>query len=240
MSKPKLAVIYRACPLEYGSNPVKEYRPKDFCKLINFLSIYNNHKQDPYFDISIHVVFDGEKRQYIFKDFSDVHNLIFTINRGNLNSYLRCINYASLLNSNGIQNEKYDLFYFLEDDYLHKPSWSKVLFDGYELAKRDKNTIITLYDHPDRYTRNDDIDYVMDIILGNNYHWRTSESTTCTYAVTSEDYSQIFDVAKYYNINDREFFRNIILWHNFKLITPIPAPSTHLHIPYISPFFDAR
>lgn len=243
MSNPKLAVIYRACPLEHGKHRVREARPFNFNKCDNFLNICQNHKDDIFFDIDIHVVFDGDRNDFFLGDIiakCGAEAVLFTKNSGNLNSYVYCLDYAKALITQGklnSNNKKYDLFYFLEDDYSHKPQWSKILFDGYLLSQKDKRTIISLYDHPDRYSRNDDIDYGLKIFTGNYCHWRSSESTTCTYAVTTDDYNEIYETARNFGINDRMFFRQIIQNSGYKLITPIPAVATHLHVPFISPYF---
>lgn len=127
--------------------------------------------------------------------------------------------------------------YFLEDDYYHKPNSRTVLFEGLNLNTQFRK-IVSLYDHPDRYTRTDDMDYGHTrLFLGNRAHWRTAESTTCTWAVETSLYkNEVFDVAMAYKLNDRGFFR-AIYESNIRLITPIPAMSTHCHEPFISPFF---
>lgn len=244
MNKPKLLIIYRYCDLEHDGKQVRNCRPKNFNKRHNFYSLFgwDSHlKSDEYFDIDIHIVFDGEPEQYsenpLYLEYQPEPKVFCTSARGNQNSYITCLDHAKAIS---LQNQKsYDLFYFLEDDYYHSPSWSKILLDGYLLACRDKRTIISLYDHPDRYTRRDDIDYGLELILGNNSHWRTSESTTCTWAITPEDYNEIYPTARHFGINDRQFFRTAIQNYGYRLITPIPSPATHLHIPYMSPFSES-
>ena len=46
------------------------------------------------------------------------------------------------------QNHKADdIIYFLEDDYVHRPGWDKILLEGFELGA----DYVTLYDHGDKY-----------------------------------------------------------------------------------------
>ena len=228
MLKPRLMLIYRACPLEHGVSPVKRYRPNGFCKIKNFVSIWEKHKSDNFFDIDIHLIFDGEKSENFLSKF-EIESTSYTTSRGNSNSYQQCLDFA---NKN---IDDADLIYFVEDDYYHKPNWTKILYDGYLISH--SSTIFSLYDHPDRYTRNDDIG-PKDIFAGNFCHWRSAESTTCTWAIKPDGYKDIYLEAKKFSIADRDFFRNGITQSKYFLITPIPAMSTHLHLPYISPYFN--
>jgi nucleoside-diphosphate-sugar epimerase len=73
--------------------------------------------------------------------------------------------------------------------------------------------LVSGYDHPDRYTRTDDIDYKVQIkyIDSTNQHWRTSESTGHTYAIQREllnEFKHIF-LQHEHLINDRDLWRHL-------------------------------
>jgi hypothetical protein len=142
-------------------------------------------------------------------------------------------NAGSLLRTFDVAAEIGGDTYFIEDDYLHLPEAITKM-----AAALPKFGILTGYDHPDRYTRNDDIIYHKQIAFDpvSNHHWRTTESSCCTYAVV-EEYRKIIDpIARRYLLNDREFFRDLHR-RNIKLWNPIPALTTQLD-PFMSPGID--
>ena len=78
-----------------------------------------------------------------------------------------------------------DFLYLLEDDYLHLPGSRTVLLEGLTIAD-----YVTLYDHPDMYHPDGkgDNPFVHDdlpkcsIYLTAHSHWRSTVSTTMTFA----------------------------------------------------------
>ena len=78
-----------------------------------------------------------------------------------------------------------DYLYLLEDDYLHLPGSRAALLEGLEIAD-----YVTLYDHPDMYHPDgngmnpfvhDDMPKSL-IYLTAHSHWRSTVSTTMTFA----------------------------------------------------------
>ncbi len=74
---------------------------------------------------------------------------------------------------------KYDLLYFLEDDYIHaKDSLTEMLFTYEKFASLIKDELILCpTDFPYLYNKFEPTQ----IILGNNRHWRVIEETLCTF-----------------------------------------------------------
>jgi len=74
---------------------------------------------------------------------------------------------------------KYDLLYFLEDDYIHEQnSLSEMLFSYEKFASLMKDELILCpTDFPYLYNKFEPTQ----IILGNNRHWRVIEETLCTF-----------------------------------------------------------
>jgi hypothetical protein len=162
---------------------------------------------------------------------------------GNSNSYLKSIEYIVKLNDN-------DIFYLSEDDYLYLPKALGSFVDAIE--KLAFVQYVTLYDHPDRYTRSDnkcppggEHIYITDI-----NHWRTVESTCCTFG------GRVFAIKEDRNIHEK-FTRNQKypgdrnIWYKtigikkyFRkyprrvLIAPIPSLATHMASEYLSPIID--
>src|SRR6185369_12150320 len=97
------------------------------------------------------------------------------------------------------------VIYFLEDDYLHLP---RGIHDIYHGAKCFG--LVTGYDHYDRYRTTDDVTNKCECIAFNeetHSHWRSAESTTCTWAVTSEMWKVLGETAYAFGLDDRGFFR---------------------------------
>jgi hypothetical protein len=131
------------------------------------------------------------------------------------------------------------IIYFLEDDYLHRPGWVKVLREGINLGASD---YITLYDHQDKYFLPPYKDLASKIYRTESSHWRTTPSTTNTYAMRfstlkkhkeiharfSEGVSISKDHDKFLHLNEL----------GSSLLSPIPGWSTHMEPQFESPCVD--
>lgn len=86
-----------------------------------------------------------------------------------------------------IANEE-DLIYFVEDDYIHLPEAPKGIEEGLQFFD-----YVTLYDHPDKYhsvnralnpyTKINKFSEPTEIHKGEKFLWRTTNSTTMSFAV---------------------------------------------------------
>lgn len=227
----KLTVIYR-CSEEDSK---RQHRPPWFSKwkcLNNFLDIFKYADKILGVNIEIIAVHDGPRGLlHDFLEFNDIS--IQKINIGsNAGSLDYCLKLATNLDT--------DIIYFLEDDYLHVEYSPHILLDGFDVAKTlKKSHIVSLYDHADRYHRVDDIDYGQtNVLLGSWRHWRTAESTTCTWAVSKETYmNDVYDLANKFSLDDRGLFR-ALRTKDTVLFTPITGASTHCHLPFMSPLVE--
>jgi hypothetical protein len=215
-------IIYRFC-----NTPCSERhnRPYWFSKINCFESLYQNFViKDEY---KIYCIQDGEDDEltYLIKSKDKIERFININYKSNAASLDFCLNYAD--------NIKEGDYYFVEDDFLHRPNSNSILEEGL-----NKFGLITLYDHLDRYTVSDDITKNCEsIALTNSCYWRTAESTTCTWACKRETWEEIKDDAKKFNLNDRGFFRHLIQ-KNIRLWSPIKAYSTHCMSHLLSPLID--
>ncbi len=146
-------------------------------------------------------------------------------------SFLRMLEYV----------EKLDLHpdtivYFLEDDYLHRPGWIDVLFEGFSLAA----DYVTLYDHKDKYTMYPKL--FSKIFITPSCHWRTTPSTTNTYAMRFSTLKQDSSAHRSFSLG-----RKVTADHNKfcflgkkgrTLISPMPGWSTHADPEFLSPCID--
>ena len=84
-----------------------------------------------------------------------------------------------------------DIFYFVEDDYLHLPKSPEAIEEGLRYFE-----YVTLYDHSDKYkvtgmplnpfAKANRYSESTEIVKGPTQLWRTSNSTTMTFAVTGK------------------------------------------------------
>lgn len=181
---------------------------------------------------------------------------------GNSRSFWFSYNYAI----NNFKND--DIVYFLEDDYLHHSDSESKLMEG--LAVFD---YVTLYDHPDKYDCNNLICAGSDVALSektrlcyiNNILWKTSSSTTMTFAArvktlkqdkvfwcfTTKFYAMPKDLLAWTLILREEPINKSSIWHRlsrliFLLIPhkkrylgiPVNGWSTHMDANYLSRSFE--
>lgn len=217
----QLTVIYRCCELETGARIKRPCRPSWFSKEMCLFNLLDTFK-----DFKIIAVHDGpsDKLDSILKIQNNVE-IVKIEHQSNLASLQTCLNIA--------KDVKTENIYFVEDDYLHRTNAADVLLSGLSL-----NPLVTLYDHEDRYTRTDDANYGQIHVFRDKYtHWRTTESTTCTWACTKDMYKKIHDRAYSFGLQDRGFW--ISLYNEgHDLISPMPGYSTHCHEPFLSPFIN--
>ncbi len=229
----KITVIYRCCEVDTKGPS----RPKRFSKLDcldNFLGVFKYDDKPQDVSVDIIAVHDGHKGLLYDKlAYNDID-----ISKINVFSNEKSLQYCLALGAN---IAKTDVIYFLEDDYLHTEDALSVLLDGFKTAQQfNKSNIISMYHHPDRTSRTDDIDRGKTfILLGETGYWRTAESTTCTWATTQDSYLNhgIYEAAKKFGLNDREFFRSIRSDGTI-LFNPIISASTHCHVPFMGHFVD--
>lgn len=129
--------------------------------------------------------------------------------------------HGAIIKSNEIANKVDDDLCFIDDDYLHLPT--SMLTVVHALPRFG---LVSGYDCPDRYVRDDDIDYPVRVTWdpASQRHWRTAESACFTYAITKELWRK--NPWLHFEVNDREAFRKfhrlgVPLW------TPIPGVYTH-------------
>lgn len=147
-------------------------------------------------------------------------------------SFLNVLNYVVEQNYNDE-----DIIYFLEDDYLHKPGWVNILIEGFEYIGAD---YYTLYDHPDKYYLPMYDELQSKIIATPSVHWRTTPSTTNTYACKFGTLKKHLDIhIQYCDLvakwtKDHDKFTH--LWKiGSNLISCIPGYSSHIETNMLSP-----
>lgn len=128
------------------------------------------------------------------------------------------------------------IIYFLEDDYLHKPDWIKVLKEGCDIENVD---YITLFDHRDKYHLSKYPDLHSRIFHTKTCHWRTTPSTTNTYAMHFKTLKRDQETHRQFSLErsitaDHEKFIALNK-RGSVLISSIPGWATHVEPEFASP-----
>jgi len=150
-------------------------------------------------------------------------------------SFLNVVNHISSLK---IDDD--DIVYITEDDYLHAQGWSEIMINAFESMEID---YVTLYDHYDKYFLPMYSNLTSTILATGMSHWRTTPSTTNTYACKFKTFMKHLDIHKQFCDLQRGFTRDhdkfTYLWQNgSNLISSIPGYSTHCEVEYMSPVID--
>jgi hypothetical protein len=144
-----------------------------------------------------------------------------------------------------LQEPDWQVVYFLENDYLHKPNSDKIILEGLELGA----SFVSLYDHPDKYlppsqggnpyceggaedTR---------IYLTESTHWKITNSTTMTFATTVPNLIRTQETLRKYTQGSypEDFKMFLDLREQGELlISSIPGYATHGETAWLSPLTD--
>ena len=142
-----------------------------------------------------------------------------------------------------VYSKKYSpdtIIYFLEDDYVHRKRWPEVLREAFTLPEID---YATLYDHKDKYFSTQYIDLKSKIFATASCHWRTTPSTTNTYAMRFETLKKHINVHRAYSIGrtitaDHDKFCKLAEENAAVLVSSLPGYSTHAEPDFASPCYD--
>jgi len=229
----KIEVFVRHC--NYSSVSAHKARFADFSKercLHNLLATLENQSgiNLTFFLDTFHPMMQGEhflKTHYRFP--------VIELKGGS-----ECASFLHMLEYVYKQNFSDDtILYFLEDDYLHLPQWPQVLREAFTLPDID---YVTLYDHKDKYFFPQYDSLRSKILHTASCHWRTTPSTTNTYAMLSKTLKKHIDIHRCYSLGrtitaDHEKFCKLAE-EGAVLISSIPGFSTHSEPDYASPCRD--
>lgn len=128
------------------------------------------------------------------------------------------------------------LIYLLEDDYLHRKDWIDILLEGSTIPGID---YVTLFDHRDKYSDSSYKELSSRIFHSESCHWRTTPSTTNTYAMRFETLKKHLRIHREFSMDrkitsDHDKFLKLAK-EGAVLISPIPGWSTHVQPEYASP-----
>jgi len=115
--------------------------------------------------------------------------------------------------------------YFVEDDYIHHEGADLILEQGLNRA-----AYVSLYDHPDKYWK-EQANNACYLIQTESCHWRTTPSTTMTFASSVHYLKQDKDIFYQWCGGDDHWTHDSQLFTELGnkrgLITPVPGYATH-------------
>lgn len=181
-------------------------------------------------DVKLHIRMDGDENNFISNYNLDID---YDQHNSGRNNFLKSMEYAKSIALK--ENSEDDLFYFLENDYLHVRGWVDKVF---ELFNTYSNlNYISLYDHNDKYFLPAYDDLTSKIFTTQTHHWRTTISTCGTHIVNRKTFLEDYDVP-FQMVGDH----NKWVWLNQNksrsVLTPIPGLSTHCMNGLLSPTID--
>jgi hypothetical protein len=182
--------------------------------------------------IEIHVIYDvtrgGVEQNWInnYKNFCTIHK----IQGGTMESAaMEMYKIAKDLSKN---MEDKDLFYFLENDYLHLKNWVEKVDELYSTFSN--LGYVSLYDHNDKYFLPLYDDLLSKIITTETHHWKTTPSTCGSYIVSKKTFLEDYDVHTGV-IGDHNKWLYLNEHKERFILTPIPGLSTHCMDGLLSP-----
>jgi len=220
-----------------------DYTFRTINSLINSLNFSKNFLKD--IDIKIYIIDDNSKKEDLEKILKIIAkiNIKFEIINLDLEKFkqIKVLNknnpsieknmratMASILTSFKIAKEKSnDLVYFVEDDYIHKKEAIIEMISTYEkiATELDRELFLCPVDYPYLYKKLDN----SNILIGNNYHWRTVNESLLTF-LTSKDL-----INKYWNElllmaeNEHSPFETPLhkIYEKELCLSPIPSLAMH-------------
>jgi hypothetical protein len=237
-----LHVAVRAAPNSNGKP-----RPEWFSKWVCVLSLLRSLERLPRGTAKLSFFCDGQIPPGVRESMAAHGPVVELGGLGNSRSFRHCLGTVTAREHSGT-----DHVYLVEDDWLHQPDSLVCLTAA--LAESDPGDYLTLYDHPDRYTRGDDLRVRgRPVELFGSRHWRVVESTNMSFAAsvaTIRADRRILTLAA----SIRSYPLDRQMWHTVqglggrtplrwirggrRLLSPIPSLATHCEPHVLAPLVD--
>ena len=142
---------------------------------------------------------------------------------GNAGSLLKTLNMAL------DECDDEELVYFCEDDYLHLGTAPQLLEEGIK-----RSDYVTLYDHPDKYTRYYNGGEISKVIKTNLSHWRYTASTCMTFGTKIKTLREDMEIWEKFTSethpHDHKIFTELSEEKRRRLIVCIPGAACHIDL----------
>ena len=232
MKKP-IEVFIRHCYYSKIQELPDRIRPSWF----NKIKVFENFKNTLNPDLINYTIVYDEFYGSIDKTFLAKEKNVEIIKCGNeCDSFLKTL---EIIQSRNLSDDT--IVYLLEDDYLHRPGWSEVMLEGFEINSH----YLTLYDFDFFIAKG----WLCEIFTTPSSHWRAVPATTNTFACKYKTLIEDMEIQKEYSIygiremDEYSYSRDYNkFWELQKqeryLISPMPGWSTHCDENHISPVID--
>lgn len=134
---------------------------------------------------------------------------------------------ATIHESFNIAKSCKDLVYFVEDDYIHKPEALTEMIFSYEKFSSvfQKELILLSTDYPYLYKKLEN----SNIVLGENYHWRTVKESLLTFMTSKMIIEKHFDKLIDMSTNESNPFEKNLheIYEKEMCLSPLPSLSMH-------------
>ena len=232
MKKP-IEVFIRHCYYSKIQELPDRIRPSWF----NKIKVFENFKNTLNPDLINYTIVYDEFYGSIDKTFLAKEKNVEIIKCGNeCDSFLKTL---EIIQSKNLSDDT--IVYLLEDDYLHRPGWSEVMLEGFEINSH----YLTLYDFDFFIAKG----WLCEIFTTPSSHWRAVPATTNTFACKYKTLIEDIEIQKEYSIygiremDEYSYSRDYNkFWELQKqeryLISPMPGWSTHCDENHISPIID--
>jgi hypothetical protein len=232
MKKP-IEVFLRHCYYSKLQELPDRTRPSWF----NKIKVFENFKNTLNPDLVNYTIVYDEFYGSIDKTFLAKEKNVEIIKCGNeCDSFLKTL---EIIQSKNLSDDT--IVYLLEDDYLHRPGWSEIMLEGFEI----NSYYLTLYDFDFFIAKG----WLCEIFTTPSSHWRAVPATTNTFACKYKTLIEDIEIQKEYSIygiremDEYSYSRDYNkFWELQKqeryLISPMPGWSTHCDENHISPIID--
>jgi len=232
MKKP-IEVFIRHCYYSKIQELPDRVRPSWF----NKIKVFENFKNTLNSNLINYTIVYDEFYGSIDKTFLAKEKNVEIIKCGNeCDSFLETL---EIIQSKNLSDDT--IVYLLEDDYLHRPGWSEVMLEGFEINSH----YLTLYDFDFFIAKG----WLCEIFTTPSSHWRAVPATTNTFACKYKTLIEDMEIQKEYSIygiremDEYSYSRDYNkFWELQKqeryLISPMPGWSTHCDENHISPIID--
>ena len=234
-------------------HPKIDYSYRSINSLIKSISFCQN--KYPNIKIETIIIDDNSKDENLnrIKKLIDNKNIeIVSLNHENYKTLIKdqktketFSNLASLMNSFEIARKKgEDLIFFIEDDYLHFEPMLEEMVASYEriASQLKKDIFMCPSDYPYLYMNNEKTN----ILIGNKRHWRTINTTLCTFMTSKSLLDKYWKNFEKTCIDRNDPFEKYIneIYEKEICISPIKSLSLHLtnvNSSYgLAPFIDYK
>ena len=226
-----MKIIYRIS--DSGYKKIKPYYVTKKNCFVHFISVFKGY--------DIYIIADNisDNTFKFLSSYIDTSK-IFRTYLSNAGSFMYSINFAI---NNFSDN---DYVYFAEDDYIYTSDAPVIIQEGLDISDYS-----TGYDHPDKYINHNEggpNHYIYNggentrLLITKSRHWKITNSTCMTFATKVNIIKEDFDIYTKYcsgsHPYDFEMFIELVEKRKRKLISSVPAVSTHGETNWLSPFIN--